>query len=134
MPAGLYFDNDTSLYITGVYSGTTGFGSNILTPIGDNDIFITKLSIGKPVGVAESPNMSSWMIYPNPTTGLITITGLLQEATRITVYNVLGELVYDQLMTDPDNALIDLSNLPDGVYLLQLQYGREIMRGKIIKQ
>ncbi len=73
-------------------------------------------------------------IYPNPTTGLITVTGLSVEPARITVYNVLGGLVHDQELNGSNERFIDLSALPGGLYLIQVQYGQMTLRKKVIKQ
>jgi len=72
-------------------------------------------------------------IHPNPTTGLITVTGLPKETTRITVYNVMGELVYDQELTGSNEPSVDLSVLPGGLYMIQLQNRQMAIRKKIIK-
>jgi len=73
-------------------------------------------------------------IHPNPTTGLITVTGLPKETTRITVYNVMGELVYDQELTGSNEPSVDLSVLPGGLYMIQLQNKQMTLRKKVIKQ
>ena len=73
-------------------------------------------------------------IYPNPATGLIIITGLPKETTRIMVYNILGELVHRQELNGSNDPLIDLSALPDGLYVIQLQNRQMTLRKKIIKQ
>ncbi len=73
-------------------------------------------------------------IYPNPTTGLITITNLPKETIRITVYNILGELVHNQELNDSNKPSVDLSALPDGLYFIQLEHGQMTFRKKVIKQ
>ncbi len=75
-------------------------------------------------------NHLSLIIYPNPTTGQITLANLPQEAARISVYNILGELVD---VRPPHNSQIDITNLTAGIYLLQLQSGETFFRKKIIK-
>jgi len=79
------------------------------------------------------PN-NQFYVYPNPTSGLITVTGLPVEPVRITVYNVLGELVYGQELNGSNALLVDLSDLPGGIYLIQLQYEQMTFRKKVIKQ
>jgi len=57
--------------------------------------------------------------FPNPTPGPIAFSGFSGESQgTIAVYNILGELVLIENM----NGRIDLSNLPDGIYSLQLKY------------
>ena len=69
-------------------------------------------------------------IFPNPTSGQINVTGLSQETTRISVYNVLGELLFEQ--EAPDQK-IDLSSLPNGTYIFLFTQGKTTFRKKIIK-
>ncbi|MFH1320612.1 MAG: T9SS type A sorting domain-containing protein [Bacteroidota bacterium] len=71
--------------------------------------------------------------YPTPFTDKITLqfnrTG--KKDIKIRIYNVLGELVYKETIPESRNT-INLSDLPGGIYLLQLQ-GEQIIRKKIIK-
>ncbi|PCI19420.1 hypothetical protein COB64_03755 [Candidatus Wolfebacteria bacterium] len=73
-------------------------------------------------------------IYPNPTAGLITVTGLPREPTRITVYNVLGQMVHEETLTRSGEPVIDLSDLTDGIYLIQVKEGQQTHGIRIIKQ
>ena len=73
-------------------------------------------------------------IYPNPTFGPITLTGLRKGSTTIAVYNVLGELVHEQELNGADDTSVDLSTFPSGLYLVHLQQGQNTFRKKVIKQ
>ena len=79
-------------------------------------------------------------IYPNPTTGQITVTGLPEEATRITVYNALGSLIYDlqlnslpAVQAGPSETVIDLDAFPHGIYLLQLESEGSTIKKRVVK-
>ena len=72
-------------------------------------------------------------IYPNPTTGQITVTGLPEEATRITVYNVQGELVHSQELNGSGEPVIDLDAFPPGIYLLQLESEGSTIEKRVVK-
>ncbi|PCH92466.1 MAG: hypothetical protein COB85_08120 [Bacteroidetes bacterium] len=70
-------------------------------------------------------------VYPNPTKGLITLNTLSENGdVRATVYNVLGELVYNNFFIDNN---IDLSDLSSGVYIIHIAHGTTIYRERIIK-
>ena len=58
------------------------------------------------------------MVYPNPTTGKITIES--DEAQEISVFNTLGQAVY-QAKLENNSVTLDLSPFGKGVYLLQLR-------------
>lgn len=69
-------------------------------------------------------------IYPNPTTGLISvnITGLDDnEINTIEIVNVMGEMVYSETV---QNSLfnVDLSNLPKGMYFVYVRTASNILK------
>ncbi|MEA3317392.1 MAG: T9SS type A sorting domain-containing protein [Bacteroidota bacterium] len=55
--------------------------------------------------------------YPNPTTGIINFD-VNYELKSLSVYNVVGELIMRN--DDIDNNKIDLSNIPKGMYIINL--------------
>ena len=63
-------------------------------------------------GVADN----TFKVYPNPTTGPVTITGLT-VGTTIKVYAITGALAATYT-ADAEKMIIDLSSLPAGIYLL----------------
>ena len=79
--------------------------SNVLT--------ISPLTVG-------NYNMKGVSLYPNPTTGLLTITWSAPANTRITVYSTTGKALLYDAATGARKAL-DLSALPSGIYFVQLQ-------------
>lgn len=75
-----------------------------------------------------------WKLYPNPTTGQITIQSNYQEPiTAIRVYDVLGQIVRTRDFKDPQNAgyfstEMDLTELAQGMYHLSVydETGKEL--------
>ena len=65
----------------------------------------------------EDSYEQSIRMYPNPTTGLMYINGI-DEAT-VSVYNISGKLVKSHYLLN-SNA-VDLSALPNGIYLVKIQ-------------
>lgn len=58
-------------------------------------------------------------IYPNPTRGKLNINGL-QQVNRFEVYSLDGRLLTsEEVQLISDEALLDLSHLPSGTYLLR---------------
>jgi hypothetical protein len=68
--------------------------------------------------------------FPNPTSGIINITGL-NEPANIKIFNPQGQLLksYNQV-----NNIIDLANLNKGVYVLNLMVGEKRVVRKIVKE
>jgi len=101
---------------------------------GDTSITFNTVQVSIPVGVQEVYSREgNIQIYPNPTTGLITLTGLSAEPATLTAYNVLGELVLDQRMTVSNNIVMDLTDLPKGLYYLQILQGETTLKREVIK-
>ena len=84
----------------------------------------------------ESANIN---MYPNPTTGLLLIQlkgkAISDQAGQISIYSAQGDLVRNYpLEAGLDELEIDLSNLPSGMYFIQLFRESENYRKSIIKQ
>lgn len=69
------------------------------------------------IGLAEVSTSNKWLsFYPNPTRGEITISTSEITASRLTVFDLYGRIVYRCGITEP---IIRLNHLASGVYLLQ---------------
>jgi len=81
------------------------------------------------VGVKTIFNNSVITVMPNPTTGMISITGA--GMVNIGVYNIVGQLIKDAKNT----ASISIAEFPAGLYFLRLsdEQGQVIYDGKITK-
>jgi len=77
-------------------------------------------------------NKTQLKIYPNPTKGIVTIQG--EGLTWISVYNTLGQCVLWKELTN-SNTMLDLQNLPQGLYLLRITTtsGERIERIAVMK-
>ena len=69
-------------------------------------------------------------IFPNPTTGLVTINN--SENSVLKIFNVLGDLI-DQVNLTNDVDYIDLSEFSDGIYYFEIYKDKLIFTKKIIK-
>lgn len=92
-------------------------------------------SVKKPVqitsvGIGEYEDDAP-LIFPNPTKGLLYFTegNFLSQAT-FNLYNSTGQLLINN--SKPINQYIDMTNLPDGIYLLDYYYNGNKKISKII--
>ena len=71
------------------------------------------------------------IIYPNPSSGLyqVKFTGSIGE---IKVFNLAGERILEQ-ENEGNNAIIDLSNQPAGVYLLKMNQADQTNYVRLVK-
>lgn len=67
-------------------------------------------------GVGEAADDSCYTIYPNPANDFITIVETFPETSQISIINIHGQLMNIRVIGNQ----IDVSNLPDGVYLIKI--------------
>lgn len=80
----------------------------------------------------ELSKENSFQIYPNPTNSIVILTEIEKEST-IEVFNVLGEKV---ISTQSQNTSVELnlSELENGIYFIQIISDKEIITKQIVKQ
>jgi hypothetical protein len=91
-------------------------------------------------GTAELPaNNGIVSVYPNPARDQINIELSGMEATKVSakLYNgsmmVVAEVEFN-VIGSYHEEYINIADLPNGMYFLQLQYGDEISINKVVKQ
>lgn len=90
--------------------------------------------------VAVSPeNQQSLNIFPNPTSGSFTISGLVStnNPIKICVHNSIGQVMLEDAATPTNNSVlkqVDLQHVPTGVYYVQLRLGDATQIHKLIVQ
>ncbi|OFZ54331.1 MAG: hypothetical protein A3D92_19420 [Bacteroidetes bacterium RIFCSPHIGHO2_02_FULL_44_7] len=72
-------------------------------------------------------------VYPNPTTGSVTIDLSNVEATTITIFNALGNEVHRANCTG-ESVVVDMKNHASGVYLVQVETNMGTVQQRIVKQ
>jgi hypothetical protein len=132
-------------YILGGYSGSNISGDVSQPSRGSDDYWIVKLNCSATAIAAKTaaPNTGELMVadnvtlYPNPTSGSLTAqyTGATTGKVELKVYNMLGKAVFSK--TEPvfigSNAYhLNLSNLNQGLYILELSKGVLTKRTKFI--
>lgn len=141
-PADMYAalgKNDQKIYVvpsTGmvvIRQGNSADGMTFALSNFDNTLwdYINKLSCA-PTGIDEESTMS-FTIYPNPAGDHVTISGA-NDLAAIRLYDILGNLVYEQRVTNRSQQTINLSAFPAGAYMAELQTASgKIARQKLIK-
>ena len=112
---GLYFANDTMTIVS--TSGGTEYALDEVRFV----TFSTQLSIDQ---IADA----TLAIAPNPATDFVTLQGIGQQPQTVALYSVAGVKLHEQ--TASDGTLINLSHLPEGIYIMRC--GDKL--AKIIKQ
>ncbi|WP_428667764.1 T9SS type A sorting domain-containing protein [Runella sp.] len=84
-----------------------------------------------PITSVEPERPTVWEVFPNPSNGLIHWKS--DEINRIDVFNLTGALVRQQEVQSADKTM-DLSELPNGLYLVRLSNEEKTVVKKILLQ
>ena len=113
-----YFDEverGTYYYqVTAVYSqGEEICESEPATAYGDSNKNYVIVEVTK----IDENGVKGVMTYPNPTKDMLNITA--ENMKRITINNVLGQVVYDREVNS-DNEIINMSQYEAGIYMVRI--------------
>lgn len=136
--SGIALDNTGNCYLTGFFEDVTlAFDNTTLTNVGSQgsmEIFVGKLGPSSSVGIPQVNILDEFTLFPNPSTGIIFINLNNDSFSEITITNILGELIY-KTITKTQQIELDLTNQPNGVYLIKMiDKNTNVTSKKIIKQ
>ncbi|MDR1758233.1 MAG: T9SS type A sorting domain-containing protein [Bacteroidales bacterium] len=92
-------------------------------------------TLAHPASYEEQVGTVKFTVFPNPTTGIVTLQmqeGTALPAGNIVVCNMTGQVLLQQSLTEA-RATLDLAHLPPGTYLLKLFINNTSEVWKIIK-
>jgi hypothetical protein len=109
-------------------------------PNGNSVLWVDNLSFNSPItGVSALSVTTDFAMYPNPTTGQVTVklNGINTSSSTLIVYNVLGEVVLSQVVQQQQRQQqrqLDLSGLSNGIYTVELRSSEGSTQQKLIVQ
>jgi len=71
-------------------------------------------------------------IYPNPASDFINIKTKNYDKTKISIFNISGELLINKYFIN--NTKLDIKNLKKGIYFIKIETDKEIITKKLIKE
>ncbi|MBI4929339.1 MAG: T9SS type A sorting domain-containing protein [Bacteroidetes bacterium] len=89
-------------------------------------------SLDNGTGIAELFEENDFNIFPNPTTDIVIIQPHQQVQYSYSIINVLGEIIANSAIINKE-ARVDISNLSDGLYLIQLKGSHFTVTRKLLK-
>jgi len=119
------FPSTTTMYYVTV---TDSLGN-----IGMDSILVT---VELCTNINKYDEFSDFNIFPNPSSGIFTITksNNLNQPIEIKLVNTLGELIFKQAISKNQNSIdVDISSYNKGIYFLYLSIDNEQVVKKIIK-
>ncbi len=101
--------------------GTTG-----ITPATDNS------ECADLVTVLPREELNVFQVYPNPTTGIIQVSGKNEIPYHVTVTTVLGQRIFYS-ESNTGTVSIDLGGYPKGIFIVTVDQGNTGMSKKVVK-
>lgn len=129
---------ENAIYIGGSTSGHHTLDDYTLSANNTySDIFLSKIEQSAVVEFIELNKISSpsFTLFPNPSSGLITIHSTSVKNVELRIENVLGQLLYSKKVNTagvPLNETINLSQYPKGIYFVQINTGKVSEVRKIV--
>ena len=73
-------------------------------------------------------------IFPNPTNGIFTLGMNDVQSIQVEIFGMMGEKVLQHELSGSQQYQFDLTDWPNGVYLIRVVAGGKLSVGKLIKQ
>ncbi|HRP60379.1 MAG TPA: SBBP repeat-containing protein, partial [Vicingus sp.] len=133
-------DDSAYAYITG-YTKSTNYditaGVFQTTYGGSTDIFVSKFDMYGSTNIIEIPTTSLFSVFPNPSHGVYQI--VLQNTNStvdvlMEVYNLQGKLILNKDLSKTKSTSLNLSNKPNGIYILKISDTQSTQVIKLVKE
>ena len=101
----------------------------------DNIWIATSTGVSKITSMPSSVNsvsLSNIDVYPNPTSGNLIVSNIETNLTNISIYNMLGSLMYSEKISQKNKIELDFSFLSSGIYNLVFSSDKGFANQKII--
>jgi YD repeat-containing protein len=124
--------------ITEVRFADGGFESYSYDKVGNRKSMTKVIPPPPPSSVQNTDKQDIFKIYPNPTSGVFSLEGSIQKPTesRIVLYDISGRVIKSIEIPKGTEIKqqIDISNVPNGNYMLVFSSGEVKRSWTIIKQ
>jgi PKD repeat protein len=129
-------ENPTHAYTT---AGTYDVTLVVTSAAGCSDTIIKSIVVTNSSSLSENDQFNNFNVFPNPSKGLFNIQMNSNAlSSKIAVMNLLGEVILTKELVQTSNgnfeSQIDLSNYPNGIYLIDLSTENQTVVRKISKQ
>lgn len=87
------------------------------------------------VGISTVNAENNFSVYPNPVSNIFSIQFQNEiQSAEIKVLNILGETIFSKQIGNTTKATLDITELSNGLYFLQILTNNKLFNHKIIKQ
>jgi len=143
---------DNPMYLSGIPSAGTFYGTGVsgnmfypdVAGPGDHDIIYsytngggctgfdtTTVSVFDCTGLDEN-NLFNVFIFPNPTSGQLSITFPAEDDYTISFINALGQIVQTEIIAAQKTAQLNLNSVAPGVYMLKIENAEGFVLKRVV--
>jgi lysophospholipase L1-like esterase len=115
-----------------IFAGTGGWNINWFEATQDSSITASTLAFA-PVADAEKESDVAVNIYPNPTGGVLTVNLSELKAGGKGTYIVYNKVTGLKFTVPSYNNVLDVSNLPSGVYVISFNVHQKLVQKTFVK-
>jgi len=130
-------DNKLNLYFTGIFGKDLHFPGMELFGHNNSTYYLNKYSVEIPEIPDTLEYSDNFLIFPNPTSGFFNIKfkDIQPETITLDIIDVQGKQLFSQKNNCGNVNMVEninISNLQNGLYFLEIRYANKIIVKKII--
>ena len=102
-----------------------------------NNLYLDDINVSATVGVGENSLEQQISLYPTPTSGdlFINLSAIKDNTVRISISDVTGKVVENYTAEKSNQTLINLGNLQNGSYMVQIDAdGQRIIKKVVLNK
>jgi len=124
---GLFASDGENTYVLQIYDSVL-FNQKYYGNGADKMVFVKLANPNYNINLSKIQSTKNFVIFPNPTCGSFTIAynTLTPQKLPMSIYNTIGEQVYNTTWNNETSKTLDLSYLAKGIYFLRV--GEETQR------
>ena len=112
---------DCHLYVGGAFTNING--------VAKLDVYDCTMDVNEP------PKDTPLSAYPNPTDGQVFVNFKVGESVMLNLYDISGKMILSKSVQTPSTVQgLDLSTLPQGIYVLKVISDGKVNTTKVVKQ
>lgn len=123
--------NTEALQYTPTTTGVYYLGFNAYSIANQYYLYVDDISVSTSLATGQF-DVSKFNYYPNPVKDILNIS-YIKDISAVSVYNLLGQEVLVKSINNK-NALINMSALPSGTYMVKVTADNLVKTVKVIKQ
>ena len=93
---------------------------------------IIRMNFGYVSSVDNKELKSGFLVYPNPSSGIVNLGNENNSEYNFTISNLVGQIVFDGKISSYSNQSIDLSQFSKGVYSIEFTNTKQTYSKKIV--